>query len=335
MTYGVTLERKMQLGGETVAGTAVPATCIHRGPANSIEDTRVIVNPEENVGYNVPLARVYTPEVGAGYDQPDCEMTFEYIHELPASIKSVVSGSALSTGSGILYDYPFPTTSGSHTFKTFTLEAGNNAEAAEMEYAFVDKWGISGEEKKALMWKGVHWTGRQRTSTTFTASLSPIAVEEILFSKGKLYVDSTGGTIGSTQKTNTWLGFELNCESGILPVTTGDGNLFFSFAKSTGIKLSGSIIVEDDSTATGLQSDWLANTIKLVRMDFVGSATGSSAPYANKLLRIDMAIFINKVNTLDSKNGNDTRKVDFTVVYSIADALFANIKVVNKLAALP
>ncbi len=337
-TYGVTKERRMQLGGEATAGTAVAATALFRGPANSILDNRPVEHPDENVGYNVDMGRVYTPNIGAEYDMPDCPVTFEQGPYIPnASIHSLMTGVADGgTSTAKIYAFPFSTKQADHTFKTFTVEAGNNNLAHEMEYAFIDKWGISGAPKQALMWKGVHWIGRQRTSTTFTGSLTPPSVEEVLFQKGKIYLNDSGATIGTTQKTGTWLGFDFNVASGLVPVWTGDGNLYFIFVKPTGIKASGTLTVEDDATASGLETDWVANTRKMMRLEFAGSATGGTGgTYSTKLLRLDMALTIDKIDILQSVNGNDTKKINFTAVNSLTDSLFVNLTFVNLLATIP
>ena len=336
--YGVTLERRLQLGQEGTPGTAVAASAIWRGQANSILDERVVVHPPENVGYSAPMARVYTPFLAASYAMPDSEVTFEqgpYI--LAAAMKSLVTGVADGgTSTAKIYAYPWPVLLTNHTYKTFTLEAGNNNDARKMEYSFVDKWGISGAPKQALMWKGVHWVGRQRTAVTF-ASIAPPAVEPINFQMGYLYVDSGGGSIGATPYTNAWLGFDLACDSGLRSVPTGgNGQLYFSFAKPTGVTCTGSLTVEDDSQATGLETDWIANTLKLIRMKFTGSATGGAGgTYSVKTMIIDLAIYIDKIDILASQNGNDTKKVNFTVVYSPTDSLFGSMTFVNLLTALP
>lgn len=339
MAYGVTKERKCQLGRESIStpGTLVAATTIMRGPQSSIKDLRQLVRPDENVGYAAQLKRGYFPYLEAEYAMPDTEVTFEqgpYI--LDASIAALATGVADGTASKV-YAYPFPTTVAAHTHGTYSLEAGNNNLSHVMEYAFVDKWGIGGASKQALKWKGVHWFGRQRTVQAFSASTTmPTVPEEVKFGLGKIYVNDTGASIGDTQKTNTWLSFDLTCDTGLQAVATGDGNLYFSFVKPTGVKLTGKIIIEDDATATGMESDWVANTLKLVRMDFTGSATGSTGgSYPNKLLRIDLAMNIDTVSILNSQNGNDTKEVDFTGVYSIADSLFCTITFVNLLTTLP
>jgi hypothetical protein len=339
MANGITNERKMQFSWEGTPGTIEAARVIWRGPANSIEDQRSTYNPDENVGYAVELPRPYTPTVSASYSMPDSEVTFEqgpYIAN--ACIAALVTGVADGGTSGAkIYAFPHAATAAAHTHKTFTIEAGNNNLSHVMEYAFVDKWGISGtsSDAKGLMWKGVHWTGRQRAAQAFTGALTPVLPEPVLFRKGKLYLDDATGTLGATQKTLTWLAMELNGDPGLEAVGTGDGDLFWSYVQYKGAKITGSITVIDDATANGLETDWVANTNKLLRMQFAGSATsGTGGTYTTKLLRLDQSIWINKVNTLSSSNGKDTKKVDFTCAYNITKTLMMTMTFVNALATL-
>jgi len=59
MTAGSKFLRKIQMGGEDVAGTGVAASTIWRGKG-TLEDTREDVFPEEDVGYIGGTDRAYT-----------------------------------------------------------------------------------------------------------------------------------------------------------------------------------------------------------------------------------------------------------------------------------
>lgn len=337
MTYGIEKERRLQIGAEVTPGTAVAASVVFRGPQAGLEDASEKVIPTEHVGYAVQLDRSYFKDAAAVYNQPETEATFEQLPLILAGgVKSVVSGAANGgTTVGYKYLYPCPTVNADHTFKTFTLEAGDNNKAYEMEYGFVEQFRLTGAPRESVKVSDVVWRGRQRSAASFTGALTLPTVEEILFSKGKLYLDAVGGTIGSTQKTNTWLGFDLLVETGLIPVFTGDGNLYFSFVKATGMRISGSLTVEHDGVATALEDDWAAKTTRLLRMDFPGTAlSGSGGTYASKLLRIDMAALLTRVNPIDAVNGNDVLKVEFQAVYNATAGKFAEFDVCNLLSTV-
>lgn len=328
--------RKLQLGAEGTAGTAVAATTIYRAPASDIkiDDTKVM--PSENVGYFPKLGRQYTPAKAASYTMPEHEATFEqlgYIYS--AGIKSV-AGSADGGGSDYIYAYPLAVAA-ENTLQTYTLEARNTTEPIEMEYGFVSEFSLSGSPTEA--WKlTATWKGRQASITTYTTELSIPTVEEMLFGKSKLYLDAVTGNVGSTQKTGTFLGATINCVTGWDYLYTGDGNLFATRAKFFPElqALTGSITFEFDGTATAEEAFYNANTPRLMRILTEGSALGTNGTtYSKKSHILDCALVWTGFSELENRNGNDVVTLDFEAIYNSDESLFASFTVVNELSALP
>ena len=86
---GIRSLRKLTLGRESVAGTPVNATTYWRG-VGTIEDTRVVTFPEEDVGYISGLDRSYQPALGALLAMESTPATFEQVlHILEAGVKLV------------------------------------------------------------------------------------------------------------------------------------------------------------------------------------------------------------------------------------------------------
>jgi hypothetical protein len=311
----------------------VAATTLWRG-SGTIDDQREVKFSEEDIGYVSGLDRTYVPKVLAALSLDDVEATFEQLpYILAAGVKNVVSGAADGTGSDKVYAYPFPTTS-VNSIKTYTLEGGDNQQEEEVEYAFVEAFKLSGKPGEAVM-MSADWRGRQVTASTKTGALAVPTVEEILFSKGKLYIDAVGGTLGTTQKSNTFLGMDLSVKTGWIPVFTADGNLYFSFHKSTMPEVTLDITFEHDGTATAEKANWRNQTARQIRLDFDGSAvTTPGTDFSTKKLRIDLAGKWEKFEKLDENDGNDIVKGTFRVRYNATAALFAEIKVVNELASL-
>jgi len=331
---GIKALRKIQLGVEVTPGTAVAATAIWRG-MGTIEDQREVVFSQEDVGYVGGLDRTHVPKLLAAISMDETEATFEQLpYILAAGVKNVVAGAADGSGSDLIYAYPFPTTA-VNTLKTYTIQGGDNQEAERMEYSFVEAFKLTGKAGEALKMQA-DWLGRQVALNAFTGSLSLPTVEEILFSKGKLYIDAVGGTIGGTQKSNTLLGMELSVKTGLIPVFAADGNLYFSFMKSTGqLEIILKITFEHDSTSAAEKVIWRAGTPRQIRLDFDGNAvTTPGTTYSTKKLRIDLAGKWEKFDKLDEQDGNDIVTGTFRARYNSTAALFASITVVNELASL-
>lgn len=333
---GIKALRFIQLGAENTntPGTAVAATTLWRG-TGTLEDQLEFVMPEEDIAIMGGVDRSYIPKLGAKVTLDDVEATFEQLPYLFAGgVSNVVTGSADGVGTGKIYTYPMPTTS-KNTIRTFTMEFGDDQQEEEMEYAFASSIHLSGAGGEAVKMGG-EWIGRQVTPSTKTGALSVPTVEEILFSKGKLYIDAVSGTLGNTQQTNTWLGFDLAIETGWHPVWTADGQLYFSFAKSTRPAMVLQCTFEHDSFAVAEKAAWRAQTPRQIRLLFEGNSltTGGTA-YQKKTLKIDLAGKWQSFGALEDTEGNDSVTGTFVARYNSIAALFSNIVVVNQLASLP
>lgn len=333
---GIKAARRLQLGIESSAGTAVAATVLWRG-AGMLEDQKEpVVVENENVGLIAPSDRIYIPKDAAALEMDEIEANFEQLpYLLACGIKDVVTGSADGIGSGKIYAYPFHTSAASlNGIKTATIEGGDNELVEEMEYSFIQKLKISGKPGEALK-VGATWVGRQLTATSFTGAIAVPSVEDILFQKGKLYIDNSGGTIGTTQKANVFLGFDLDIDTGWKPIWTGDGNLYFSFIKATTPKIEAKITFEMDAISVAERTNWRNKVARLIRLQFQGAALGTpGTTYSYKTLNIDLYGKWTKFDKVDEIDGNDVVTGTFRCLYNATAAKLCDLLVVNEVAAL-
>lgn len=330
---GVKALRKLQMGVETTAGTAVVATALWRG-LGTLEDQREVVHVDEDVGYLSKIDRVYTPKLLAGLTMDDTEATYEQLpYVLAAGVENIVTGVADTTGgSGKLYEYNFPTTAARST-STYTIEGGDDNQAWEMEYAFVKGFTLSGVPGEA--WKvTADWVGRQLTKCSFTTSITPPTVEEILFSKTKLYIDTVGGTMGTTVKASTLLGATLTVDTGLREVFTGDGQLYFTFTKEVGPEITLDVTFEHDSTAVAEIDAFRAETPRMIRLLAEGATLTTAGTFSKKTLRIDVAGKWESFEKLGETDGNDIVTGTMRVRYDVTAGKYCDILVVNQLTAL-
>ncbi len=329
MAYGIKVLNRIQLGQETTGGTAVAATVLWRGEG-TLEDARVLQEVDEDVGQMLPTSRIITPKLGANIVLDSTPATFEQLpYILAMNIESLVTGSADGSGTGKIYAFDVPTTT-QGTVKTFTLECGDNVGEWDVEYVFGESFELTGAEGEAVM-MSANAHGRQLTAASF-ASLTPATVREIMFSKGKIYVDDT--TIGTTQRTGTWVGFSLAYNSGQKALYTGDGALYFYGLKSTRPEITGELVFEHDAFGTAEVAKAQAKTKRLVRMVFEGDAlTTAGTAYTYFTLKIDASIVYTAVPSLEDNDGDNQLRFPFKGVYdAAADAPVFT--VVNQLTSL-
>lgn len=327
MAYGTTTYNKVQFGRETTAGTPVNATKIWRGKASMIEDDRSIKVVEEEVGILVPAERSYVASVIGRMNLPQTELTFEqFPHILEAGIHT-----ATPTGAGPYeYAYVFPTNTTQPAIKTYTIEAGNalvSSDHHEMAYSFVTEFELNGQKQEAWM-MNANYVGRQANQASMTALTTLEAVEEANFQNTLLYIDATGGTIGTTLKSGVLLSARLRFRTGLVPVFTADGQLYFTSHKRVRPALDFSIKMELE-TASVVAAERAFYKSQAVRLFKLG-VTGSSS----RALDIEWAGKYDSIS--DYENDDDNTVVTFNghAVYSQADSLFAQLTVTNNLASL-
>lgn len=328
MAYGTFAYNVIQLGRETTAGTAVAATSIWRGPATDIADDSKHEHAEEDVGVLVPTDREYIPQKGASLAIPETELTFEQVlHVLEAGILT-----ATPSGTGpYVRTYTFPTGTTPNTIKTYTLETGNKVagDGHEMEYGFVKDFSLSGSAGEA--WKiSSSWIGRQKSTTTLTGALSLVTVEEALFGKTSLYIDASAGTVGTTQKTGVLSAASINVTTGVVPVWTPDGLLYFAkhkFVKPE-ITFSFTLELENDSGVVAAQrAAWVAKTLQLFQLKIAGASTSE--------IKINLAGKYTSFGEYNNADGDTTIEASGKAYYSSTDSLFTSFIVTNSVATVP
>lgn len=103
--------RKIQIGRESTAGTAVAATSVFRG-VGTIKDDLQVQPVSQDVGIVGGTDEVNTPMKGGTLAFSQTPAMFElFLHVLEASVK-VATPAADGAGTDYIFTYAFPTTSG-------------------------------------------------------------------------------------------------------------------------------------------------------------------------------------------------------------------------------
>ena len=326
---------KTQLGREVTAGTGVASTVIWRGPFASLEDARTKIVVEENIGLSVTAERTYTSQYLGKLAMPATELTFnQVLHILEAGVKA-----ATPTGAGpYIYTYALPTDNSVNTIKTYTIEMVPviaTADYREMPYSFVEEFTFEGQAGEA--WKmSANWVG-QKLDTGTATSLSTLAtgndMDPVMMPKTKLYIDATGGTIGTTLKTGVLMGASIRVKTGWVVVPIGDGNLYFAKIKFTKPEISYSLTLE-------LEQDVAASIVAAERAIYESDAVRlfkllADGPSASQQFTVQWAGKYDKIGGYTNSSGNTTVTLEGHAVYSATDTQFWSCIVKNSLSAVP
>lgn len=329
--YGPFSMNKTALGRESTFGTGVAATTIYRAPFAMVENASERVIVDENVGLLVQAERAYDIKHAGRLAMPATELTFEQVlHILEAGVKA-----ATPTGSGTYtYTYAYPTDNSVPTPKSYTIETYNSladVDALEMNGCLVEEFTFEANAQEA--WKmSATWFGRRPVTTTPTTLSTLVTVEEALLPKTLLYIDATGGTVGTTQKTGVLMGVQVRVRTGLVPLPVGDGNLYHPTYKWTKPEITYTLTVEleKDGSASVVKTARAARDASTVQLIKTSCSGNSSRAFVMQWAGIH-----DSVGDYTNANGNTTVQISGHAVYSAADTLFWSCAVTNALASVP
>lgn len=341
---GARWAQKVQLGQEATAGTPVAATDLWRGIGGMLEDVRDTVRVPELLGTAAPGVRTYNPRIMARLAMAATPFTPEQgLHIFEAGIKGAVTATEDGTGgSGYVRDYPLGLTT-ANTLKFYTIESGDNNQAEEAEYCFVESFTISAQAG-GVVEVSANWIGRQVSNTTFTGAITAPAVNDLLASNAEFYIDEPSGTIGTTQITaGNLLGWTLNVNTGWRGKwTTDSGQLYFLFAYFDLESFSAQLQLkwEHDTSAVTEKGKFRSNTNRLIRIDTLGDdyATPGTTPTlgtGQKGLRVDFPGSYTEFSALDAEDGNSIINATLEGGYDTESGEVLTLTVCNELSAVP
>lgn len=314
---------------ESTMGTGVAATTIWRGAFANIEDAREREIVDEQIGVLITGERSYDKSYLAKLSMPATPLTFEQVlHILEAGVKTVSP-----TGAGpYTYTYTMPAGNTVNTVKSYTIEAYNvqvTGDYREMDYSLVEEFTFDAKAGESWM-MSANWFGRGPKTGTATTLSTILAVEEALLTKTKLYIDASGGTVGTTQKTGVLMGASMKVKTGLVQVPVGDGTLYFAAHKfvKPEITFSLTLELEDGGVVAAERTAYEAKSTRLLQLTCDGSS-------ANRQFVLKWAGVYDKFGQYSNSNGNTTVTVDGHGVYSSTDALIWEMAVKNNVASIP
>ncbi len=311
-----------QIGKETTAGTNVAAT---RAMYFDIDGSRLsrereprahrfAVGSRENVRH-FTLGPVV---VGGTLLQP--MSSSEIIELLLMGIKSGVT----PTGAGTTKLWTFvPGTS----LEPATIEWYDGARAWEAGGCYVNKLKFSGNVRETAMVEAEIF-GMNLSSTTMTGSLTARTPDVIEGWETKMYIDSFGGTAGSTQVTGTLINWEVEIDNQL-------GRKYFAAnTQSLGAVALGEIAVmakltfEASAAAASTEfSNWDAATKRLIRLMFGDNAIVDGSDKA--FVTIDIPGAWDALDLGGTDEGTRTYELSLQYVYDVTNTYGVQIRCQN------
>lgn len=328
--------RRLQIGRENPSGTSQGATIRLRFADAVIEDALELQELEEQIGIIGGVDRTAIVKTGSKISVGSQPISFEQIpYILAMSLGCSTTATLSATTSNDRVFAVSLSTSTVATPITYTFEGGDDHEVERTTYNYCTKWTLDGKGGDVLK-LGAEFEGRGVTTAAgFTGTAQVRPIEDIVFSKGKVYLDTITGSFGATQISNQVIAASVEVSANIVPKWTADGSLDFSQIVFVDQTVTGKITFEHDTASdgsTGAKLDWRAQTPKLLRMMWQGSqlttatgaATTGASAYNFKTLLLDLPVKWKVVGALEDEKGNDLVTAEFRSRYSLSNSTAGN-----------
>lgn len=327
---------KVQIGKETVRGTAVPATKLLPITQNPLPADRKPIPVNYDLGVNAEVTGVTTQGILAedslSWDQGFFQV-LPYI--LSGLLKGGVTATEKSVGKG---DYEWdhtPSLTADNTLDSFTLERGDTQQAVEIEYTLFKRLKISGqvnqEGGESTVKVEVDYFGRQNTNTTFTPALTPLATTMMSAKLAKIYLDTAWAGVGVTEKVGILRAFDLEIIGGAYPKFTGADAEYFTEHGQGPISAMLALTLERGADSEALRA--AIGAFRVARLKIIGPIIGTST--TPQSLTVDLGGYIEDVIAM-AQNDRGGR-LDTAVIHGQYDPTGAKLivpKVVTTLQSL-
>lgn len=334
MAAGLYPLRLLQLGFESTAGTAVAATKKIVG-----ESVYTPIIEREFEEYPRGVRAMVT---GGGFAKQqgcriehDGNLTFEEI--LYPMLSGVVNDAAPSGSGPYTWDFT-PILTGQASVKTITAEfvvddASTKHYERESAYCVTTEFevDIQVNDVAKLKWA---MAGRAEGASTFTGALAPITGRTVVPSNlFGLWIDASGGTIGTTAKLGTLRGANIKVTTGVLPDYTLDGRTTLDHTGIQTQMLKGEIelTLEHNAHAATEIGIWRTGGVRLVRLKADNGLGGAS----NKAITFDMAMVYTDPPEFSQEDGIEIVTLKGALEYDSAFGGAFICTVINGLAAQP
>ncbi len=306
---------KVQVGVETVHGTAVAATKLLPIVQKSLPIDRKVTPIAYDLGVNADvtgsLVQGRLVEDTLSWD----EGAFQLLPYLfAAGIKGPGTGPVEQTTDqgDYLWDGE-PSLTADNSLKSLTLQRGDNQQAYIHAYAMFKRIHLSGQIDQAggasLVKIEADYFAKENATGVFTASLAALPLTYMSAKLTQIYLDTAWADLGETELENILRSFDLDILTGTYPdFNGGDAETFgahdqgpISFMLSLTLKRGA--ITEALRAATG--------QMRFCRLDINGPAIGSGE---NHLARFDLAGVVEDVVPMASNDRQKSANLDTLVL---------------------
>lgn len=325
---GLKALRRIQIGKETTKGTDHAATARLIGKLDMSPDYKFYRPDDMDTGR---LSSYERSDIVGEMVKASFESDANY-EQLGYLLGMAIKGGVTATGGASPYTWAFlPNLTAINDPDTYTIEYGDDHKCYQSTYCFAKSLELSGQIDDVVKVKA-DIAGQSMVASTFTGSLSnPTTLNAVKVGTGKLYIDTSWATLGSTQKENTLVDFSWKLSEGITPIKKIDGSLSYADRVEKKRHVEFEITLGHNSVYDDIVTALLAQSRVFARLEFTGPVITGGADK----LTLDGCYVVDNPNSLSDQEGQDVVKVKLISIYDPTGDKEWGVTLVNDLAVMP
>lgn len=327
MPERATVFQTVQIGVETVEGTLVPAN-------KKLQAFSIALSPNLESYRFRPMGQKLDALVVPGKEWTAADLSGVATYdELIYPLSSVLCTSAtvttvLVTGKQWIFT---PSAIAADAIKSFSVEQGDATRAQRVPGLVVTDFGITWNRDSVEL-SGTGMGQLFQDGITMTASPTAIPLVPILPTQIDVYMDPTSGALGTTKLLRVLEG-ELSIGSRYVPLwVLNSANTSYVARVEAVPEITFRMLVEADAAGMALLTSARAGTSQFIRVQALGGQIpGGTAVYT---MKIDMAVKVEEIGSLDDQDGVYAIEWDTRLVYDATWTKYMEVTLINSTAAL-
>lgn len=279
----LTAFRKIQIGKETTRGTLVAADKQLVGTL-TMNPNQAIDRPVDEDGSLSEFQRALVVAQRATMRYEGAATYEQIIHFLAMALKGGVTP-VVPGGGTDSREWTFtPNLITKNIQDSYTFEYGDDDQEWESGFSLVDNLELAFALNEVVTLRADLFA-RFPVKSTFTAALSIPAVNELVASNAKVFIDGTFAAVGTTQKSTLVAGATVRFPTGLGPVKYADGSLDFSAVAERKRHLEMDLDLVMQADAITEYDNWVSQADRAIRLEIEGAIIEGAIKYR---IRVDV-----------------------------------------------
>lgn len=311
---------KVQIGKETVHGTAVAATKLVPIVQGPLPVDRKVTELNHDIGVNVTatgrLQQGVLVQDTLSWDQGAFQLL---VYLLSGGLKGGIVP-VEQTPDQDDWKWTFtPALNADNALDSFTLERGDNVQAVKHAYTMFKRIHLSGQVNQdggeSAVKLEADYFAQENKNGAFTAALAPLSMTYMSTKLMNVYLDEAWADLGDTALEGLLRSFDLDILTGVYPDFNGGSKEYYEDHDQGPLSVMLTLTLKRGATTEALRA--ALNEMRFARVELLGPDIGTGEAHSAVF---DLAGYVEDVVAMASNDRQKSANLDTLVLHGQYDA---------------